>query len=75
MSLVPPAEPEPFVTDEVVADHMGVTRMTIYRWTKNLGMPTHKIGGSRRFKLSEVDAWAMARCTSPVPARGAERAS
>lgn len=62
---------EPFVTDVEVAEHLGVTRMSVYRWTKNLGLPSHKLGRSRRFKLSEVDAWATARCTSTAPDRKA----
>lgn len=62
---------EPFVTDVEVAEHLGVTRMSVYRWGKDLGLPSHKLGRSRRFKLSEVDAWARARCTSPTPDQAA----
>lgn len=50
------AEPERWVTKQRVAEHYGYTT----RWVEQqqtLGMPSRLIGGQRRYRLSEVDAW------------------
>lgn len=61
-------EPEPWVTIERVADHLGLTRVTINRLMKvDPPLPSHKFGRSRRFRLTEVDRWAQSRCIAPVP--------
>jgi len=51
---------EPWVSVEQVAEHLGVTRDSIYRWIESKGMPAHKIGRLWKFKISEVDEWV--RC-------------
>ena len=48
---------EPWVSVEQVAEHLGVTRDSIYRWIESKGLPAHKIGRLRKFKASEVDDW------------------
>jgi excisionase family DNA binding protein len=60
-------EPEPVVDAETVAAYLGVTRMSVYRWINQLGLPSHKLGRNRRFKLSEIDAWIKSRCTYTAP--------
>ena len=40
-----------------VADHLGVSRDTVYRWIDSRGMPAHRVGRFWKFQLSEVDKW------------------
>ena len=40
-----------------VADHLQVTRETIYVWIAERHMPAHRVGRRWRFDLAEVDAW------------------
>lgn len=40
-----------------IAEHLGVSKDTIYRWISNKKMPAHKIGRLWKFKISDVDEW------------------
>ena len=42
---------------EAVADHLGVSKDTIYRWIAKKQMPATKIGRQWKFKISEVEFW------------------
>ncbi len=42
---------------EEIANHLGVSKDTIYSWISNKKIPGHKIGRLWKFKVSEVDAW------------------
>lgn len=48
---------EPWVSVEQIAEHLGVTRDSIYRWIDSKGLPAHRIGRLWKFKISEVDDW------------------
>jgi len=48
---------EKWVGVEGAAEHLDVTKDTIYRWVKDRRFPAHKAGNLLRFKLSEVDEW------------------
>ena len=48
---------ERWVDVEAVADHLGVTKDTIYRWIDKKSFPSHRAGRLLRFKLSEIDDW------------------
>lgn len=48
---------EPWVTAEVVAQHLGVVKDTIYRWRERKGLPAHKVGRLWKFQITEIDAW------------------
>jgi len=48
---------EPWLSVENIAEHLGVTRDSIYRWIDAKGLPAHKIGRLWKFKASEVDEW------------------
>ena len=54
---------EPFVKIEDAAQFLGVKVSWIYEQVRLDRMPSHKVGHFRRFKLSELDAWARARQT------------
>ena len=43
-----------------IADHLGVSRDTVYRWIDDRKIPAHKIGRLWKFKMEEVDAWVRA---------------
>jgi excisionase family DNA binding protein len=51
---------EPWVSVEQLADHLGVTRDSIYRWIDRKGLPAHRVGRLWRFKITEVDDWVRA---------------
>ncbi|QKE41973.1 MAG: helix-turn-helix domain-containing protein [Ferrovum myxofaciens] len=51
---------EPWVSVEQIAEHLGVTRDSIYRWIDSKGLPAHRIGRLWKFKISEVDDWVRA---------------
>ncbi len=48
---------EPWVSLDDTAQHLGVSRDTIYRWIDDRSMPAHKVGRLWKFKISEVDEW------------------
>ena len=50
---------EPWVSVEVVANHVGIAKDTVYRWIEAKGLPAHRIGRLWKFKLSEVDKWVQ----------------
>lgn len=45
------------------AEHYGVSRAHVYNLMTR-GMPSVKLGRSRRFRLSETDAWLDAQATN-----------
>lgn len=49
--------PEPWVSVEDVARHLGVSKDTIYRWVEARKIPAHRVGRFWKFKIDEVDAW------------------
>jgi len=42
---------------EEIAEYLGITRYTVYKWVGRLGLPTHKIGRLLKFSKSEIDEW------------------
>jgi len=48
---------EPWLSVEQIAEHLGVTRDSIYRWIDAKALPASKIGRLWKFKVSEVDDW------------------
>ena len=49
--------PEPWVSVEEVASHLGVAKESIYRWIEGKSLPAHRVGRLWKFRLSEVDKW------------------
>lgn len=48
---------EPWLSADDIAEHLGVTKDTIYAWISEKGMPAHKVGRLWKFQASEVDDW------------------
>ena len=40
-----------------IAQHLGVSRDTIYSWLAKKKIPAHKVGRLWKFSKSEVDEW------------------
>lgn len=50
---------EPWVSVDQIAEHLGVTRDSIYRWIERKGLPAHRVGRLWKFKVSAVDEWVL----------------
>jgi excisionase family DNA binding protein len=48
---------EPWLSADDIANHLGITKDTVYAWIADKGMPAHKIGRLWKFQVSEVDEW------------------
>lgn len=40
-----------------IAEHLGVSKDTVYGWIAKKEMPAHKVGRLWKFKTDEVDDW------------------
>ena len=49
--------PDDVLTLKEVAAYLKVTERTIYRMVGDRKIPAFKVGGSWRFKLSEINDW------------------
>lgn len=54
------------MTVDELAEYLGKKPAWIYNNHRTLGIPSRKVGGSLRFRLSEVDRWIDREC--PVSA-------
>jgi len=54
---MPDSTTEKWSSLDEIAEHLGVSKDTVYRWIANRQMPAHKIGRLWKFKISEVDEW------------------
>lgn len=50
---------EPWLSVQEIAQHLTVSKETIYRWLDRKLIPAHRIGRLWRFKATEVDKWVM----------------
>ena len=53
------AESERWFSVEEIAQHLGVSKETVYRWLERQKVPAHRIGKLWKFKPSEVDQWVV----------------
>lgn len=50
---------QPWLSVEGIAEYLGVSKETIYRWLERKKIPAHRIGKLWKFKPSEVDQWVI----------------
>lgn len=64
-----PTGPEPFVGIEAVADFLDVTPAALRKWRDRgeMPFPAYAIGRRIKFRLSEVEAYALARAHRNAP--------
>ena len=48
---------EPWYSVGEIAEHLGISKETIYRWLDRKIIPAHRMGKLWRFKATEVDNW------------------
>lgn len=58
---------EPWMSADEIAEHLGVTKHTIYGWVRENNLPGHKIGRLWKFKASEVDDWVRSTLNQENP--------
>jgi len=46
-----------WISVDGVAEYLGVSSVTIYRWLERNRIPAHRVGKQWRFKSSEIDEW------------------
>lgn len=51
---------EPWLSVEGIAEHLGVSKETIYKWLDKKKIPAHRVGKLWKFKATEVDSWIFA---------------
>jgi excisionase family DNA binding protein len=42
-----------------IADHLGISKETVYRWLDKKRIPAHPVGKLWKFRAPEVDAWVI----------------
>jgi excisionase family DNA binding protein len=43
-----------------IAEHLGVSKDSVYTWVNRKGMPGHKVGRFWKFKSAQIDDWVQA---------------
>lgn len=51
---------ERWLSVDEIAQHLGVSKESIYRWAETGKIPASKVGRQWRFKVSDVDNWVRA---------------
>jgi excisionase family DNA binding protein len=59
------------VSADVIAEHLGVRKDSIYGWIANKSMPAHRVGRLWKFKITEVDAWVRGEGAADASDEGA----
>ena len=50
---------EKWLSVEEIAEHLGISKETVYRWLEKRRIPAHRIGKLWKFRPSEVDDWVL----------------
>ncbi|MGX6404517.1 helix-turn-helix domain-containing protein [Dermabacter hominis] len=49
--------PEPWLSADDIAAHLGATKDTVYTWIAGKAMPAHKVRRLWKFQAREIDDW------------------
>lgn len=52
---------------DVIAEHLGVAKDSIYAWIAKKDMPAHRVGRLWKFQVTEVDAWVRRSGADDAP--------
>lgn len=50
---------EPWLGTKEIAEHLGVTVVTVRKWISSGNIPCHRVGKLWKFKASEIDSWVI----------------
>lgn len=62
------SQSEPWLSVEGIAQHLGVSKETIYKWLEKQKIPAHRMGKLWKFQASEVDHWVRTGGATEPPA-------
>jgi len=48
---------ERWLSVDQIAEHLGVSKESIYRWLERGRIPAHRVGKLWKFQISEVNDW------------------
>lgn len=48
---------EPWIGTKEIAEHLGVTVVTVRKWIASGKIPCHRVGKLWKFQISEVNEW------------------
>lgn len=57
---------------EEIAEHLGVSKDTVYAWISKRNMPAHRIGRLWKFQAEEIDGWVRSGGAAESESRGKE---
>ena len=55
---------------EEIAEHLGISKDTVYAWISKKAMPAHRVGRFWKFQRVEVDAWVRSGGADESKAEG-----
>ena len=58
---------------EEIAEHLGVSKDTVYAWISKKNMPAHRVGRLWKFQKAEIDNWIKAGGAAEEPEAGKGR--
>jgi len=64
------SEPEPWVSGENVARHLGTSKVTVYRRMEARSLPVDEIGRLWKLELSDIGEWVRAGGAGEDPTGG-----
>jgi excisionase family DNA binding protein len=57
LEIIAMNQPERWMSVTEIAEHLGVSKETVYRWLEKEKIPAHRVGKLWKFKASEIDDW------------------
>lgn len=61
---------EPWVSVDAIAEHLGVSKDTVYTWIAEKNLPAHRVGRLWKFQMAEVDEWVRSGGAAEGTTRG-----